>query len=192
MSTIATPRVVRLAVTPHGLRTREALLEAGREIAEREGLRQISVAAVASQAGVAKGTFYVHFADREEFVEALRADFDTRIAAAVSRAVEGKEPGRRRLLAGLTAYLDGCLADRAIKALIRDSRAGDAGREAFAQVVEPNVRAMGWRDVRAASRLIVAMTAEVALIEHAAGSKDAPARQALRRLLERADLSAGP
>ena len=50
-----------MAVTPAGQRTREALLDAGAVVAERDGLAGLSVSAVAEAAGVAKGTFYVHF-----------------------------------------------------------------------------------------------------------------------------------
>jgi AcrR family transcriptional regulator len=63
----ATPhaRALDTPVTPKGRRTREALLSAGEVVAEREGLSGLSVAAVTDRAGVAKGTFYLYFLDRE-------------------------------------------------------------------------------------------------------------------------------
>jgi TetR/AcrR family transcriptional repressor of nem operon len=176
-------RSARLAVTPLGLRTREALLQAGRVVAERDGLAELSVAAVTEQAGVAKGTFYVHFADRETFVAALRDDFQVRIAEQVSRAVAGLAPGEQRLLTGLTAYLDACLAARTIKALIREVR-DEGSRTSQASQVETNLRAMGWRDAPHAARLIVAMATEVALAEHDSGTKQHAARRWLRRFIE--------
>lgn len=178
-------RAERLAVTPLGLRTREALLRAGRAVAERDGLAELSVAAVTEQAGVAKGTFYVHFPDRETFVAGLREDFQRRIADQVSRAVVGLAPGQQRLLTGLTAYLDACLAARTIKALIREMR-DDCSRASQVSQVETNLRAMGWRDARHAARLIVAMAAEVALDEHDSGTKQHGARRWLRRFIEHA------
>jgi TetR/AcrR family transcriptional repressor of nem operon len=178
-------RSERIAVTPMGLRTREALLEAGRVVGESEGLADLSVAAVAKQAGVAKGTFYVHFADREAFVDALRDDARRRIAKQVALTIGDVGPGQERLLAGLTAYLDACLANRTIKALIREVRE-DTGGASFAAQVEINLRAMGWRDPRPAARLIVAMAAEVALAEHESGTKQHGARRWLRRFIESA------
>jgi AcrR family transcriptional regulator len=175
----------RLAVTPLGLRTRNALLEAGRAVAEQDGLAELSVAAVTEQARVAKGTFYVHFADRETFIAALRDDFQARIAQQVSQAVAGLAPGEQRLLTGLTAYLDACLAARTIKALIREVR-DDHSRASLASQVETNLRAMGWRDAPHAARLIVAMAVEVALTEHDTATKQHGARRWLRRFIEHA------
>lgn len=172
-------------MTPLGLRTRDALLEAGRVIADRDGLAELSVAAVTEQAGVAKGTFYVHFADRETFVAALRDDFQARIAEQVSHVVAGLAPGEQRLLTGLTAYLDACLDARTIKALIRELR-DDRSRASLASQVETNLRAMGWRDAPHAARLIVAMAVEVALTEHDTGTKQHGARRWLRRFIEHA------
>lgn len=174
----------RLAVTPLGLRTRAALLEAGRVVGEREGLAELSVAAVASEAGVAKGTFYVHFADREAFLDALRDEFQRRITGRVARALGDLPLGEERLLAGLTAYLDACLEARTVKALIREIRE-DHGGMSFAAQVEVNLRAMGWRDATPAARLIVAMGVEIALTEHESGTKQHAARRWLRRFIER-------
>jgi TetR/AcrR family transcriptional regulator, transcriptional repressor for nem operon len=181
----ANARSGRVAVTPLGLRTRDALLDAGRVVAEQDGLAELSVAAVTEQAGVAKGTFYVHFADRETFVAALRDEFQARIAEQVSRVVADLAPGEQRLLAGLTAYLDACLAERTIEALIRELQ-DDRSRTSLASPVETNLRAMGWRDAPHAARLIVAMATEVALTEHDTGTKQHGARRWLRRFIEHA------
>jgi AcrR family transcriptional regulator len=177
------------AVTPHGLRTREALLDAGRALAEAGGLQRISVNAIVKEAGVAKGTFYVHFADRAAFVDALRLSFRRRVHVAVSQGVEGKEPGRERLLAGIEGYLDASLADRAVKSMLREARAdatiatADTANDGFASLVERNLKAMGWPATRISARLIVAMAAEVALAELEAGRRQPAARDALRRMI---------
>jgi AcrR family transcriptional regulator len=179
----------KLAVTPHGLRTRAALLDAGRELAADGGLAGLSVSGVARRAGVAKGTFYVHFADRDAFVRALRDDFNERIGERVAAAVADIEPGARRLLVGLTAYLDACLDDRALKALVREARDDVEPRDRLVTLVAANLRGMGVRDAASAARLVVAMAAEVALAENEAGKKEPGARRALRRFVAGA---AGP
>jgi TetR/AcrR family transcriptional regulator, transcriptional repressor for nem operon len=179
-------RQVRPAVTPHGLRTRAALLEAGRAVAEEHGLAGISVNAVVAAAGVAKGTFYVHFADRDAFIAALRASFAERVGAAIAAATEHHEAGARRLLAGIDAYLDACLDQRALKALLREAGTGaDGADNTFARAVEPNLRAMGWRDAHASARLVVALVAEAAVIELETGRRDPTTRRALRRFVQR-------
>src|ERR1700676_3254454 len=71
------------------LQTREALLDAGAALAEEHGLAGVSVSMVVARAGVAKGTFYVHFKDRAEFVDAMHARFHARAEAAITDAVAG-------------------------------------------------------------------------------------------------------
>ena len=50
--------------------TREAILEAAREILAKDGKEGLSVSQVASRAGVNRGTAYQHFPTREHLVEA--------------------------------------------------------------------------------------------------------------------------
>jgi TetR/AcrR family transcriptional repressor of nem operon len=177
-------------VTPKGRRTRAALIEAGSVIAERDGLAGLSVAHVVEQAGVAKGTFYVYFTDRDAFIDALHQRFYARVTAAVSAAVAELSPGPELLLAAINAYLDVCLANHGVKALVFETRAQEdltttmRQREAlFARLSEPSVRAIGMQPARIAARLIVAMTSEAALIEMEAGRKVPGARNGIRQLI---------
>ncbi len=171
-------------------RTHEALLDAGVAVAEREGLAGLSVNRVVAEAGVAKGTFYVHFADREAFVDALHARFHDRVQDAVAAATAGVPDGAERIVRGVEAYLDVCLADRAIKALSLEAR-GDAAltasmsarHERFAASAVPSFRAMGWPDAKAAAQLLAAMTSEIAIRELEAGRRLPAARRSLRRFL---------
>jgi len=171
-------------------RTHELLLDAGVAVAERDGLAGLSVNRVVAQAGVAKGTFYVHFADREAFVDALHARFHDRVLAAVADATQDTEPGAERLVCAIEAYLDVCLADRAVKALALEARTDaaltasmSARHERFAAAAIPSFKAMGWPDARAAAQLLAAMTSEVAIRELDAGRRVPAARRALRRFL---------
>ncbi|HKU40157.1 MAG TPA: TetR/AcrR family transcriptional regulator [Polyangiales bacterium] len=51
-------------------RTREAILEAAREVLAQDGKEGLSVAQVAQLAGVNRGTAYQHFQTREQLIEA--------------------------------------------------------------------------------------------------------------------------
>ena len=54
-------------------RTRDRLIEAGRELFAQRGLHHVTSHDIASQAGVATGTFYNHFKDKHElFKEVAR------------------------------------------------------------------------------------------------------------------------
>jgi TetR/AcrR family transcriptional repressor of nem operon len=171
-------------------RTYEALLEAGVAVAERDGLAGLSVNRVVAEAGVAKGTFYVHFADREAFVDALHERFHARVARAVAAATVDTDPGAERIVRGVEAYLDVCLSDRAIKALALEARtestlttAMAARHEHAAAAAIPSFKAIGWPDAKAAAQLLAAMTAELAVLELDAGRRLPGARRALRRFV---------
>jgi AcrR family transcriptional regulator len=177
-------------VTAAGNRTREALLDAGVTVAERHGLSGLSVNQVVAEAGVAKGTFYVHFDERATFVDALHQRFHARVQAAVAEATEGTPPGADRIVRGVEAYLDTCLDDRAVKALALEARSDptldvsmSARHERFAATAVPSFKAMGWPDAAAASHLLAAMTAEIAIRELDAGRRLPAARRSLRRFL---------
>ena len=178
------------AATTSPSRTRDVLLDAGVTIAERHGLTGLSVNLVVAEAGVAKGTFYVHFDNRKAFVDALHARFHARVQEAVGAATEGLPVGSDRIVRGAEAYLDTCLEDRAVKALALEARSDpglaasmSARHEQFAASAVPSFKAMGWPDAAAASQLLAAMTAEVAIRELEAGRRLPAARRSLRRFL---------
>ena len=178
-----------VATTPAGQRTREALLDAGATVAGRHGLAGLSVNRVVAEAGVAKGTFYVHFTDREAFVDALHERFHTHVRDAIAAAGD-LPPGAERLVRSAEAYLDVCLDDRAVKALALEARSEGALSAAMADRVdrltssaEASFRAMGWKDVAASAQLLGAMTSEIAVREFDAGQRLPASRRALRRFL---------
>lgn len=178
------------ATTAAGQKTREALLDAGVAVAEEHGLAGLSVNRVVARAGVAKGTFYVHFDDRDAFVDALHRRFHERVETAVAAVAEGIPAGPERLYRGVVAYLDVCLADRAVKALALEARSDPAlsdsmskRHERFAATAVPSFRAMGWPDATASAQLLAAMTAEIAIRELDAGRRLPAARRALHRFL---------
>ncbi len=178
------------SATSAGLRTRGALLDAGVKVAAAHGLAGLSVNRVVAEAGVAKGTFYVHFNDRAAFVDALHARFHARVEEAVVAATQGLPPGEERIVRGAEAYLDACLQDRAVKALALEARSDpslaatmSARQERFALSSVPSLKAMGWPDATAASHLLAAMTAEVAIRELDARRRLPAARRSLRRFL---------
>ncbi|WP_194895452.1 TetR/AcrR family transcriptional regulator [Catenulispora pinisilvae] len=178
-------------VTPKGRGTKEGLLKAGEAVAERDGLAGLSVAAVTAQAGVAKGTFYLYFPDRNAFVDALHQRFYDQVSDAVGHAAAGLAPGRDLLVAAIEAYLDVCLANHAVKALIFETRAHGNLTGAMqervtlmATLAEPSLKVLGLTPTKIGSRLVLALTSEAALIEMEAGRKVPAARRTIRALLD--------
>lgn len=59
--------------TRRGMRTRDALVAAARRIFERDGYLDARIVDIAAEAGVATGSFYTHFASKEDVFAAVLA-----------------------------------------------------------------------------------------------------------------------
>jgi len=170
--------------------TRANLIETGLVLAEELGLEGLSVNAVVARAGVSKGTFFHHFPDRVSYLVALHRRFHDVLYDEVMSAVAGMAPGHDRLTAVAVTYLDGCLRDRGVKALLLEARghlpiADEVMRRnrMNVDVVAADFEALGAQHPRASARLWIAATAECALIELELGRRDSAARSALRGLV---------
>jgi AcrR family transcriptional regulator len=152
--------------------TRILLLDAGLGLAERASLGGFPVDEVVRVAGVAKGTFYVHFPSRTAYLAALHKRFHDRLRDAIAQAADGLPPGADHLRAGTVAYLDGCLTAQGVKAMLVSARGEPAiaarvatSNQRFAAETEPDFAALGAAHPPARAVLFVAMAAEVALHE---------------------------
>jgi AcrR family transcriptional regulator len=166
------------------------LLDAGLAVCDHAALSTLSVDAVVAEAGVAKGTFYVHFRDRADYLVALHRRFHDDMAPTIAAAGEGIAPGLDRLWSATIAYLDGCLSSPGTKAMLLDARAEPAiatavaaSNDRFARRVAPDLAEAGAQNPLDSARLYVAMAAEVALLELAAGRRRPTLRHALSELL---------
>jgi TetR/AcrR family transcriptional regulator, transcriptional repressor for nem operon len=171
-------------------RTRESLIDAGLRLAERTGLAGMSVNLIVGEAGVAKGTFFHHFGDRASYLLALHREFHDRLGAQMQAAVTAIPPGRRRLIIGANTYLDGCLRDRGVRALLLEARAEPAvtdeikhRNKAGAELFQPDFAALKRPHPYESAQLWVGMLAEAALIEHQAAKALPGIRKALERFL---------
>jgi AcrR family transcriptional regulator len=166
--------------------TRLRLLDTALELADDRGIAALSVDEVVRAANVAKGTFYVHFVDRADFLVALHQRFHHCLRQQMRSVSADLAPGAERLRAGTTAYLDGCRHATGVKAMLASARgepaiadAVAASNDRFARATAPDFRALGRAHPVEAARLFVAMAAEVALLELQRGRRLAPLRQAL-------------
>jgi AcrR family transcriptional regulator len=60
--------------TQRGARTRAALVDSARRVFEREGFLSTKITDITREAGVATGSFYTYFADKEEVFAAVMDD----------------------------------------------------------------------------------------------------------------------
>lgn len=181
--------------------TRVQLLDGAVTVAERVGLGDLSVAAVTAEAGVAKGTFYVHFTDRTALLVALHRRFHDDLFARIQTSTAHQAPGVARLRARLVAFLDGCREMPGVRSLLRDARSEPAiatevaRRNAQArQVLAEDLRAAGPSGhEQQTARLLVAATVEAATAELDAGRRLPGLRRALLDLVSvAADRHASP
>jgi TetR/AcrR family transcriptional regulator, transcriptional repressor for nem operon len=171
--------------------TRQGLIDAGLRLAERTGLAGLSINLLVGEAHVSKGTFFHHFGDRASYLLALHRDFHERVFAEILQAIDGLEPGPSRLLTVAKTYLDACLRDRGVRALLLEARAVaaiadevSARNASAAKICTTDFQAMGWPQPSESARLWVGMTAEAALVELEAGRRRPKVRGALAHFIE--------
>jgi AcrR family transcriptional regulator len=89
----------------HSLRSRfketvsEAILDAAEELAAEVGIQNAGLQQIAQKAGVAVGTIYNHFSDRNELFEELFKRLRRHVVTSLDRAMEGvaKKPFAKQL-----------------------------------------------------------------------------------------------
>ena len=88
------------------LATRRELIAAGRRLFSEKGLYESRIEDLSARAGIAKGTLYTYFADKDELIEAVVAGGFADLGAAVrarTRGARGVVPRVRRMV---QAHLD--------------------------------------------------------------------------------------
>lgn len=83
----ATPRA--LPRTARGARTRAKLLLAAENVFATVGYHDASIVKITEQAGVALGTFYVHFPGKKEIFDEVVLDLSRRVRQAMSEGARG-------------------------------------------------------------------------------------------------------
>src|SRR5579875_418592 len=88
------------------LATRARLLEAARALFAERGLHETSVAAIAERADIGLGTFYLHFADKDDLLAAILADDEARLARRIAQETSAIASPLARHRAGTRIYLE--------------------------------------------------------------------------------------
>ncbi|WP_433333825.1 TetR/AcrR family transcriptional regulator [Spirillospora sp. CA-294931] len=105
-----------------GAATRAALLSAARDVFCEAGFAQAAVTDIVAKAGASVGSLYHHFNGKADLYLTLFEEFQVgqqeRTREAVNAVREtGEHDPITLFVAGAGAYLDGCLADRAVSRL---------------------------------------------------------------------------
>ena len=99
---------------------REELLDAAESRFLARGIAATSVDAIVAGAGVAKGTFYLHFDSKEQLLAALQQRFIDSLCSELQAAMDKRRPDdwRGRLGAWVVAGVDGYLNHHALHDLV--------------------------------------------------------------------------
>ena len=92
--------------TSRGAQTCALLLRAAEEVFGERGYHGASVSEICRRAGVAHGTFYRYFANKEEVFLRLVAQLEAGLRARLAEALAGPGPAWERLIAGYRAILE--------------------------------------------------------------------------------------
>jgi AcrR family transcriptional regulator len=90
---------------PRRLRTRAALLRAGAELLAARPIEAIAVNDIVEIAGVAKGSFFNHFADKGAFAGEIAGEIRARVEEEVTAANVGVADPAQRLARGIAGFV---------------------------------------------------------------------------------------
>ena len=90
---------------------RQRILDAAASLLIKDGLRETSMDAVASAAGIAKGTVYIYFPSRSDLLAALRHRYAEDLARRAANILNATDGAKGRSLAGAYQRLAASLAD---------------------------------------------------------------------------------
>lgn len=181
---LAAPPVLTDART----RTREALMQAGRDVFVQRGYHGTRVDDVAAAAGTSHGTFYRYFASTDQLADILVAQAMQRLSAAFTQIPDGSSGATKAWLrrynaahvdeaALLRVWVDAALQDDGARA---DSAAAiDQGRRLMARYLEPR----GFGDIDIDAVVMVAVVGAFGAVPRDATALDAAAYVIERGLL---------
>lgn len=128
-------------VSDRGAATRGALLTAARGVFAEAGFAQAAVTDIVARAGASVGSLYHHFNGKADLYLTLFEDFQNRQQERTREAIHavrdaGEADPMRLFIAGATAYIEGCLAEREVSRLFMS---GD-GPPGFDRVMQKRLR----------------------------------------------------
>jgi AcrR family transcriptional regulator len=136
----------RAPVSARGTRTRAALIEAAREVFERDGFPDARITDITARAGVAAGSFYTYFTGKEEILEAVLADVEEEMLHPRLRVLADGENPVAVIEAANRAYLIAYRRNARLMALLEQVSLVD---ERFRRLRLARARAFSDRNARA-------------------------------------------
>jgi len=89
-----------------GEETRQALFRAGEKVFGQHGINRANIADITREAGVAQGTFYVHFGSKSDLIEGFVKYINHQMRRELQRVVVGIEDRRDAERVGILTFFD--------------------------------------------------------------------------------------
>lgn len=186
------PQAPRTRREEYADQTRQALLDAAREIFTAEGYQQAGIEAIAQAARVTRGAFYHHFEDKRELFEALVISLQEAAADSIRLSARAEPDANARVMAGAAAFLERCTEPAYRRLVIQEAPAvlgarrcreiGEAHPYGLLIAAVAELKKSGRFEVAnayLAARMIGSMICETALLLDDAESPKSLKRQAL-------------
>ncbi|MEZ5955021.1 MAG: TetR family transcriptional regulator [Hyphomonas sp.] len=97
---------------PRSIRTRQSLVAAGLQLFAERPVDAVPIDDIVAAAGVAKGSFFNHFEDKQKFADAIGAEIRMDLEARVSAANRHLEDPLQRLTGGMRVAVDYTLTEK--------------------------------------------------------------------------------
>ena len=154
---------------------RGELLEAAREVFERDGYRGTTVSAIVQAAGLSQGAFYLYFADKKAVFAALQEEMATVLRRRIYWATRDEPDAGQRLVAGLRTYFEFYSEFAAWNRRLTteglgigesfEARQTDL-HQTLAAAFAPTLRELGVRETTLAAFALLGIAAQVAYWQH--------------------------
>ena len=150
---------------------RGELLEAARQVFERDGYHAAAVSSIVQRAGLSQGAFYLYFPDKKAIFLALQEEMATLLRRRIYWATRPVGDPRERVLAGLRSYfeyyeeyrdwnrrllIEGLGIDRAVETNHQQLN------ETLAEGFRPTMLELGAVEPRAAAFTLIGMASQLA------------------------------
>jgi len=114
--------------SPRAARTRAALIAAGFELLVERPIDAIPIDDVVAKAGVAKGSFFNHFADKQDFANAIATEVRLEVEALITKANDGVANPVERIAGGMRVAAEFAMAQPKRSAVLLRSQGSSTAR----------------------------------------------------------------
>lgn len=114
--------------SPRAARTRAALIAAGFELLVERPIDAIPIDDVVVKAGVAKGSFFNHFADKQDFANAIATEVRLEVEALITKANDGVANPVERIAGGMRVAAEFAMAQPKRSAVLLRSQGSSTAR----------------------------------------------------------------